>query len=562
MDVVTQSLALARLRLYAAGQRFRARVGGLGDDVREVLDVPLRTASGLVYGGAARDPLPSETRQSVSAFAGQDDFSDLDRRYNFEARDARGNLGRYTVSVRELLRIEQSYHAAVAALERELGQLEAAGVITRTKPSASDFNVSRTQNTASQERAIQNEHNIFAYGDVGRLPSRIADPRLFTGDWFDWPRYAGLINDGYNQSPTAFTFDQFSPGPWLAGIPLPKQWVKYYPTPRLFDRNAFGDDAFVRSLENLTVNAVVAVRGANANPEWHPGLVMGNNGVYPWWMPNIGVFQQVEARYQYKFMHPWAKLTRGAPIAQAGFTLDGKTDFALWINSMRTRSPRAWAARHTPAGAWNNDWAELHYADAVANFVQFVNIASFIKDLGAQAHVSAACEYHAAVMAKAYDELGLPAGASVQTYINAQAQERAARDARAGVGSNGSSLTLVSGPSASADRQIANTILNGAVNMSMALFLANPYVGMVALAITGLAVFITNLFLGAAFDCRGEQLLVRDGRIAVRAVDLMECAGRSGDVYGGNYLPHRRADAIRGRPVIRVVDQYGREVSA
>lgn len=555
-------ITIARMRLYSLGQRLRAGVDAIGGGARAIVNLPVRAANGLLYGGAPRDPIPPSERDAVAAFAGAD-FSDRTRRYNFEATDANGRKGRYTVTLNELLLIEHSYDEAATRIRSLLGQLVAEGILTEQRPSVGDFaDVSRYQNLAAQERAVDGEWNIFSYGEIARLPTRIADPRMFSGGWFDWPNYAGLVNAGYNQPETAFLFNSFSPGPWLPGIPLARDWTKLYPTPRLWDRRAFPDERLIAILEELTVQMVTLCKGANANPEWHPALVMGNNGVFPWWSPSLGssgIYREIEGRYQYKVMHPWARLTRDNPLGNTGFTLSGKTDYALWLGSIRTRSPRAYAERHTPAGAWNNDWAAIHYADGLANFVQFCNMARFMLELGAAAHVSAACEYHAAVMLKAYDELGLPAGASVQDYVNAQARERAARASRSSSG--GAELSLVSGPTASEDRQIVNSVLNGALNMSMALFLANPYVGAVALAITGVAVFVSNLFLGRAFDCHGENLLVRDGRVAVRSVDEMECAGSSGNVYGGNYLPHTRAAAIRGRPAMRVKDRYGREVS-
>lgn len=542
---LSDALTLAGMRLRSlfgiAESRVASAAGGLRAYVGQ---------HGLSIGGPRQPVLTPEAQNTIAEFANSDALSDRSRPFSFEAT-INGRRGRFTTTVNSVLLIEASYDPALRDARGVLAELVSAGFLTYTRPDAPP-DVSALQRTANGGGwGPDNDQTGFSPRG-GRV-----DPRCWSGAWADWPRYAGLKPSDYDVSETAYGYNQFSAAT-LPGLALPKNWRKLYPTAKLFDTNAMSHEAFVRFLSRMTVAGVQMEKGANANPEWHPGNIFFHNGVEAF-VHGGGVWSEVEGRYQYRDYHPWLRFTQDRAMPDTGALELGKTD-ALWLESMRRRAPFMWEERHTPA--FTHNWASQHYADAVANFVQTANWLSFLCDLGATAHSNASIAHHATVAAKAYDELGLPAGGSLQDYLTGVARERAAREARmgAGGGTGMSNLHLVAGASDSEDRQIANAILSGATVASVQLMMAFPVAGLIALGVVAVAVFITNLVFGTPYECHGERLLVRDSRVVARTADINGCSGTQGDIYAGNYLPHVREHCLRGRPIIRVKDASGREI--
>ena len=539
------ALTLAGMRIRSlfgvAESRATAAVGGFRSYVGQ---------HGLTIGGPRKQVLTQTELDTISAFANSDALADRTRSFSFEAT-INGRKGRYTTTVNSVLLIEASYDPALREARAVLAELVSAGFLTYTRPDAPP-DVSRFQRTANGGGWGPDSDATGISPRGGRV-----DPRCWSGAWADWPRFAGLKPPGYDETESAYGYRQF-PAATLPGLPLPQTWRKLYPTAKLFDTNALSHEAFVRFLSRMTVAGVQVEKGANANPEWHPGNQFFHNGV-ECYVHDGGVWSDVDARYQYKDYHPWLRWTADRAMPDTGALEVGKTD-ALWLESMRRRAPFLWEEQHKPAFAHN--WASQHYADAVANFVQTANWLQFVCDLGATAHSNASIAHHAVVAAKAYDELGLPAGGSLQDYLAGVARERAAREARvaAGGGTGLSNLKLVVGATESEDRQIANAVLSGACVASVQLMMANPVIGLVALGIVAVATFITNLVFGEPFECHGERLLVKDSRVVAYGQDINGCTGTQGDVFGGNYLPHVREHALRGRPIIRVKDANGREI--
>lgn len=534
-------------RFEIAGDRLAHGAGRLVSLVQH--PVSAARSAGVALGLSRHELLSPEEQQGIAAFSNSEAFSDRSRMVSFEAVDpSTGRRGQYRTSVNGLLLIEPSYDAAKQQIQNILGNLVNDGVLTYDKPLA-----------PPDVRALQNRTPLGAFGEDGNPAyGGTEDSRMWSGGWANWPEYGGLVNPGYDEAATAINYTRFSPGPFLAGLPLPRDWRRIYPTRKLFDRGVFPDEAFMAALQELTRQIVLLVKGANANPEWHPALVYFLNGVpAPYFTGQT--WDNVDLRYQYKDLRRWCKRTESANPRDAGLVPVGASDI-LWQMSMRSRAPRYWAQRVRPIARHN--WASLTYADAVADFVQIANLASFVADLGATAHVHACLEQHAAVAQKAYAELGETFGAGLDGYLARVARERQAREVRASQsgGGGGTGLALVAGATNSPDRQIANQLLNGAAVASAQLFLVSPLIGGVALGITAVAVLITNLIMGRPYECNGSNLLVRDGRVPVRDTDLNECSGAHGDVYGGNYLPHTRAQAIQARPVVRVKDALGREL--
>lgn len=544
------SLASARL-----GRAFEALFG----PVRAGASAISSRASAIVH--PRQSVLTPAQVQNIANFANSDSMGDRNRVFSIEAT-VNGRRGRQDVSVNSVLRIEASYDELKRRAEALLAELipvdengveTGQGVLTYIRPAV-----------APDVRTIQDRRNrIGGWGPGGEhnnfCPPWGADSRVWTGGWFDFPRFADLGNQaiGYDEGATSFNYTRFNRGGYLPGAPLPSNWRKIYPTTRLFQRSAFGDEAFVRIISEMSTLGVGIIRGANGDPQWHPCEVYGWNGVEDYFHTG-GVWDQVETRYQYHNGHPWARVTQGEGPSRSGIIELGRSD-SLWIDSMRSRAPRIVEWRTTPAASHN--WASQEYADAIADFVRAANILRMICDLGATAHVHACVEQHSAMLSKAMRELNLPRGAGIDQYLYGVAMERQAREARASAGnSNPTGLTLVSGASSSTDRQIANAVLNGAVVASVQLLMSMPLAGVIAVAITAVGILITNLVFGAAFECRGEQLLIRDGTEAVLSADINNCSGSQGNVYGGNYYPHKRIHAIQGRPVIRVFDSSGREI--
>lgn len=522
-----------------------------GDRLRWLLGDPWRAArvAGSRVSQVVRPShvLTEEQRVGISEFANAEALSDRAREFSFEAVDpATGRRGQYRTSVNRLLIIEAGYDVARRELEALLDELVRDGLLTWDKPAI-------PPNIAD----LQVRGGLGSWGDGNPSYAGANDSRMWTGGWADWPNYAGLVNPGYDEAATAINYTRFSSGPFLPGTPLPRDWRRIYPTRKIFDKRAFGNEAFVSKLSDMTRWMALLINGANGNVEWHPAVVYFNNGVPAPYFQN-GVWDNVDLRYQYKNIHPWMVPTVNASPGNAGLRPVGASD-PLWRESMNTRSPRYWAEHHSPIGRHN--WAELHYADAVSNFVQTANLASFVLGLGATAHVHACVEHHAAVVQKAYTELGEPLGAGIDGYLLRVAREREAREVRASqAASGGTNLALVSGPTSSPDRMVVNQVLNGLVVASAQLFVVSPIIGGVALLVVGVGIFVANLILGRAYECHGERLLVRDGRSPVREVDINECTGTQGDLYGGNYVPHIRENAIHGRPMIRVKDSLGRDL--
>lgn len=537
-------------RLSLAGDRLARFFDGLFEGARSAGGAIVQR----VTPAARRDVLTPEQQQGIAQFANSESLYDRNRTFSIETV-VNGRRGRQNVSVNSVLQIDPSYDIFKREAEALLAELTDpnTGVLTYDRPAV-----------APDVRSMQDRSNrIGGWGPGGShnnfVPPHPVDPRVWSGGWFDFPRYANLGNNdvGYDTAQTSFSYTRFTHGGYLPGTPLPSAWRKLYPRNRLFDRTAFSNDNFVRIQRRLAMLAVQVIRGANGNPEWHPALVYGWNGVQDYYHTG-GVWDEVETRYQHHECHSWAQVTRGNGKGDAGIVEPGASD-SLWVDSMRSRAPRIVEWRSMPAGSHN--WASQQYADAVADFVRAANILRLVIDLGATAHVHACVEHHSAMLTKATAELNLPRGAGIDQYLAGIAQERQAREIRARSSSGGeASMTLVSGASSSDDRRIVNAILNGAVVASMQLLMTNPYAGIIAVAITAVGILIVNLVFGAAFECRGEQLLIKDGTSAVLAADINGCIGREGDVYGGNYYPHKRIHAIQGRPVIRVFDSSGREI--
>lgn len=538
-----------------------SRIALAGDRLARLFDGVFegaRAARGAVVdrltAGARRDVLTPQEQQGIAQFANSESLSDRNRVFSIEAV-VNGRRGRQNVSVNSVLQIEASYDVYKREAEALLAELTDpnTGVLTYDRPVV-----------APDVRILQDRANrIGGWGPGGNhnnfCPPHPVDPRVWNGGWFDFPRYANLGNNdvGYDTAQTSFSYTRFTHGGYLPGTPLPSAWRKLYPRSRLFDRTSFSNDNFVRIQRRLAILAVQIIRGANGNPEWHPATVYGWNGVQDFFHTG-GVWDEVETRYQYHTCHPWAVVTKGASKGDAGIIEIGASD-SLWVDSMRSRAPRIVEWRTTPVAAHN--WASQEYADAVADFVRAANILRLVCDLGATAHVHACVEHHSAMLSKAAAELNLPRGVGIDGYLAGIARERQAREIRARSSAGGAAaMTLVAGASSSEDRQIANMILNGAVVASVQLLQVNPIAGIIAVAITSVGILIVNLAFGAVFECRGEQLLIRDGTSAVLSADINGCVGREGDVYGGNYYPHKRIHAIQGRPVIRVFDSSGREI--
>lgn len=541
---IKDRLDLARQRIRALFGRAETRASNAVGAFRASIG-----AHGIPIGGPRQSVLTEPERQTISSYANSDALADRSRPFTFEAT-IDGRRGRFTTTVNSVMLIEASYDAARREGEAVLAELVDGGFLTYEKP-ALPPNVSRFQNINAQSGMGTDGDYSLVVPWSGRV-----DPRCWSGQWADWPRYAGLKPPEYDQSETAFGYTRFESST-LAGIPLPNGWRKLYPTEKLFDRSRLSDDAFVRFLSRATVAGVQTEKGANANPEWHPANVFFNNGVECFYHQG-GVWDSVDLRYQYKGYHPWMRLTQDRAPGDTGFLEVGKTD-PLWLNAMRRRAPVMVEEQHKHAFVHN--WAKLEYADPVANFVQTMNWLRFVLDLGASAHSNAAIAHHATMAAKAYDELGLPAGGSLQDYLAGVARERQAREQRAAQqGGALSGLQLVSGATDGGDRQIVNQVLNGMTVASVQLLIAAPVVGLIAIGVTSVAIFIANLVLGPAFECHGENLLIRDSRRVAYDSDINGCAGTQGNIYGGNYLPHVRAHALRGRPIIRVKDASGREI--
>jgi hypothetical protein len=116
---------------------------------------------------------------------------------------------------------------------------------------------------APDVRTIQDRRNrIGGWGPGGDhnnfCPPWGADSRVWTGGWFDFPRYADLGNQGvgYDEGATSFSYTRFNRGGYLPGTPLPSNWRKLYPTTRLFQRSAFNDDAFIRIISEMSTLGV------------------------------------------------------------------------------------------------------------------------------------------------------------------------------------------------------------------------------------------------------------------------------------------------------------------
>lgn len=535
-------------RFELAGERLERFFAQLSEPVRGAL--PSFASLGLTH---PREPvLTAEERSRMADFTNSENYGDRTRVFEFEATNPRtGQRGQVHVSVNSLLLIERSYDDAKTQLQQLLAELTGPnGPLTYDQP-ASPYDVGALQSTSIIGQWGEARGPITAYGGYG-------DPRIMSGNWADFPRYGGLQNDGWNVAQTALTYTRTSSSSLLPGLPLPVRWRKIYAKEWLWNAREFSDDAFIATLHRMTELVTLLSRGANANPEWHPAINLFLNGIEPAYHTG-GVWTNVDSRFQYKTYHPWARVSRAQPVGYAGLVETGRND-AFWLTSMRTRAPRAQEEHREPLTS--NNWGSQDYADAIGNYVQMANLAEFMLNLGASAHINSALEYHRAICTKAYLELNLPVGGGLSAYTLGVQREREARTQRAlasqGVGGTG--LQLVSGVGDGDVRDVMNTILNGATVASLQLFAANPLIGGIAIGVVAFGVFLTNLILGRAFECNGELVLVRDGMALVRETDEMGCRNRDGDNYGGNQYPHRRKDAIEGRPAIRVRDAYGREL--
>lgn len=470
----------------------------------------------------------------VSEFANSEHLSDRNRQVTFHAVDPRtGESGTFSTSVNNLLIIDGGYDTAKTALEGILRRLESDGLITRS-PSPLPAPAGGRTNS----------------GGIDWFTGPY-DTRLASGGWANFPPYSGIGPAHINARRSALGLDRPS-DTILSGFPLPRSWDKFYPTPKLLSGSQYPVAAFVADLDAMTTNAVTLVRGANAHPEWHSALMCFNNGpefptvMYP---PNVvgQSSNDVEARYQYVEAHRWATMSAGAEGSAAGFQMGGRND-PMWLWSCGQRARVMSGQRHAPI--IGNNWSRVDVADSVSDFMAFVNMVSFLVNLGATAHVHAACETHNAVIRKAQRELNLAPTANVETYFLNLQREREARAIRQAQ-ENGTTVGTALGLN-----DTSGQILAGGLVASAQLFMANPIAGGVALLVTGVAVLLSELFGSARVERIPENVMVRDGLVPVRSAD--ENGDPAGDIYGGNRYPWTRKQAVMGRPVMRAKDSAGR----
>lgn len=528
-------LELARRRLQTLYQRASGRLSGLGRGIASTLTRDAPSA------------LSEREAAALASFTNQELLEDRTREFEFTARDPRtGRTGTFRASGNSLHLVEPSYDAARARIEARLASWLAQGLLSRTPPGS--------------ELQSPPRGPVEADGQIrGHLPN---DTRLVSGLWADFPPYGGISNDHLNVAGTALGVSPRS-GQVLPNFPLPLRWEKLYPTPKLLDVRAFPVVAMVRELRELTVDLALMLKGANANPEWHPALMAFNNGTqfpsreYP---PDVGpaAFDDVAGRYQYKRDHRWAVTTQGARGSATGLLTPGETD-PLWIASAGYRQRIYRAENHQMA--FSNDWGIIEAADAVADFVRWANCARFLCDLGALAHVHACAECHNAVASKAERELGIAvSGGPRDEYRAAVAGEREARQIksrRVRYEEFKAGLTLAA---EAREREAVSTtmdVLNGGLVASVSLFKLNPVVGGVGLLVTGIA-SVLAYFLSGGGEARREpeRILVRDGTVRVR--DRDEADDPQGDVFGGNSYPWTRDAALSGIPALRAKDASGR----
>lgn len=471
----------------------------------------------------------------VSEFANSDHLSDRNRQVTFHAVDPRtGASGTFSTSINNLLILDGGYDTAKTALEGILRRLENDGLITRAAtPLPGGVTGSTNQDGVSWFTAPR-------------------DTRLATGQWANFPPYSGIGAAHINARTSALGYDRPS-DTVLNGFPLPARWTKFYPTPKLVSHLDYQVPSFITDLDAMTTNAVTLVRGANAHPEWHPALMCFNVGPQfpgPMYPPNAGAstFASIELRYQYTQAHRWATMSSGADGASAGFQMTGRND-PLWLWSCGNRQ-RVYSGQRVdpPIG---NAWGRIDCADATADFMAFVNLVSFLVNLGATAHVHAACETHNSVLRKAQRELSLAPTANVETYFLNLQREREARAIRLQQTNDPSGIGTALGLN-----DTSGQILAGGIVASAQLFMANPIAGGVALLVTGVAVLLSELLGSPRVERIPENVMVRDGLVPVRASD--ENGDPAGDIYGGNRYPWTRKQAVMGRPVMRAQDSAGR----
>lgn len=493
--------------------------------------------------GRRRDPVSLTIPEvaAVEAFANSPALADRNARVTFHATDPQsGQAGTFTTSINELLLIDPSYDTARLQLLGVIERLVRDGILSWEPPAG----------TLPLPAPAATSMELGETADVRTGP---LDTRHTTGMWGDFPPYSGVGPAHINKAQTALGYDRPQPL-GLEGLPVPAKWKRLYPTPKLFAAAQYGNEAFVNDLTALTEGIVSVVRGANAHPEWHPALFAFNNGpqfpgpLYPPdYNPSLGA--NVEGRYQYKTTHRWGEMTRGAAGSAAGFNMVGRGD-GMWQWALGNRNRTFGTQRHIMA--FTNNWSRCDCADPTADFVSFANMASFVLELGASAHVHAACQNHATIAKKAQLELEMAPTAAVSTYFLNLQRERDANLARASASSNpiasiGTSLGL---------NGLAGEILAGGVIASMQLFMINPIAGGVALLLTGVATLLAQLLSGPPLLRIPEDIPVRDGARPVRTQD--ENGDPKGDIYGGNALPWTRKQAVMGQPVMRIKGTDGR----
>ena len=530
-------IELAQRRLSRLTSGVMARLRGFGRGFAASLP-------GDPFGVSA---LSEQTAAGLASFTNQELLEDRTREFEYAALDPRtGRMGTFRASGNSLHLIEASYDAAKARVEARLRAWIAQGLLSERQP----------LEPLAQPAPFPINGDGNAHGGIA------LDTRLSSGLWADFPPYGGLSNDHLDAAGTALGITPRASS-LLPNFPLPLRWTKLYPTPRLFDVRAFPVTALTTELDALTRDVAAMLKGANANPEWHPAVMAFNNGTqfpsreYP---PNASAvaYDDVAGRYQYKRDHRWAVTTKGARGSGTGFVIQGTGD-TLWMASATSRQRLYRVENHQLT--FTHDWGLIEAADAVADFVRWANLARFLCELGALAHVHACAECHNSVASKAEMELGINvAGGPRDEYRNSVAQERGARaikSRRVRYEEFKAGLVLEADARERAAVGTTMDVLNSGLVASVALFKVNPIAGGVGLVITGIAsVFAYFLSGGGQARKEPEKALVRDGQTRVRDQDENE--DPRGDVWGGNHYPWTRDEALNGLPALRAKDASGR----
>lgn len=538
---MTDRIALARTRLSKAfdraGRRIESVFQGISGGFRDLLT----------------PALTDREQNTVARWMNSEAFSDRSREFAFNVTDpATGRTGEFRTTINGLMLIEPSYDSSKEVVRQILSQLVGDGILSYSPPSGP---LPNQGSPGDWRRTLDSGGSVI-------LP---ADTRIVSGLWGDFPPYGGIGNDFLRQPPVMLGTLPPSPG-ILPGFPVPQAWRRLFPGENFYRKNGsdwvLPDQAFVDILDRLTVHLTIMLKGANANVEWHPGVMAFNNGtqfptsMYP---PDFMGYAYDDVRwdYQRRVDHKWATTTMGARGSATGIVINGKSD-SLWLSSLHHRQRIARAENHQLVVG--HDWGKIEAADAAADFLRWCNMASFLSDVGATSHLHACLECHNSLSVKAMRELGLPVGSELETQV---VREREARGIRQRMSRSQqldqyvAQLQLAADDERQAASDTAGSILHGGLVASAQLFLANPIAGGVCAAVVAVASLMVYLFGGGQAERRTPELvLIRDGKVKVRETD--ESGDPQGDVYGGNVYPWSRDRAIRGTPIIRAKDATGR----